>query len=185
MTNSRSQNQGADDDRPTAMVGRSHGSAGVGGEAYVPGDEERIAAVRRMLLEFKLHTTEPAWSSQLLSRAVEAVLAVPRGTTGDLFSAVFSIFADYPAALSPARANFIKDLVVECFTRHRSDYNAVDWEQFANRFGANASASQLYLGFLAIPPERLTEKLAGAIASGLEDTPYRDEVLASRGDITA
>jgi hypothetical protein len=150
----------------------SSGATGIAVQGYAPSDAECIAAIRLVLMKLKLHTAEPIWSSEVLRRAVEGACSVSGGSLSDLFGAVSSILADYPAELSPARANFIKDLVVECFTQHGPAYNAVDWGAFAQSFSAGATPSQLYLGLLAIPPEHVSESLASLFAAGLKDTPY-------------
>lgn len=140
-------------------------------------DDDRIAAARLMLIKLKVHSAEPVWSSEVLRRFVDAVITAPGGKIGELFSALFALLADYPSELSVARASFIKDLVVACFTRHKADYEAFDWECFANKFRTGATTSQLYFALLAIDPEQVSEELATAIAHGLEHTPYRDEAL--------
>jgi hypothetical protein len=157
---------------------KSNGSTGVAGPGYAPSDDERVAAIRLILMKLKLHTAEPVWSSDALRRSVDAALSLPGGSLRDIFYAVFSIFADYPAELSQARANFTKDLLIECFTKRRRAYDAVDWDAFTKGFAVGATTSQLYLGLLAIPPEHLAESLASLIVVGLKATPYSDEALA-------
>jgi hypothetical protein len=157
---------------------KGNASQHVAKPAYVRDKDQRIAAIRLMLVKLKLHTDGPVWSSEVLRRAVDGALAVSGGELGDLFQAIFDVFADYPVDLTEARANFIKDLVVECFTRRRSAYDSSDWESFCKGFNETASSSQLYLALLAVPPDCLPGRLAAAITSGLAHTPYRDEAVA-------
>lgn len=66
----------------------------------------------RQYRELKLHTTEPAWASEVLRLVVEEAVVVSQGALGDLFSALFSVLADYQVELTQSLRNFIKDLSV-------------------------------------------------------------------------
>ena len=53
--------------------------------------EHRIAAARLLLLQLRLDTDEPRWSSSILDRIVEVVRRMPGGNVGDLYDALFEI----------------------------------------------------------------------------------------------
>jgi hypothetical protein len=139
--------------------------------------EDRIAAIRLMLLKLGVHGDDPRWSSEVLDCLVTAVIRTPGGSVGDLFRALFGVLGDYRADLSKVTAGFIKDLVINCFTKHRASYEATDWTQITQLLRAGTTPAQLYLALHAIPPQYVSPELAGAIAAGLETTPFHQEAL--------
>jgi hypothetical protein len=69
-------------------------------------------------------------------------------------------------------ANFIRDFVVRCFTRHGDSYRAIDWRAAAEAVNKESTTAQLYLAFLAIHPKDLTPEVERLIESRLEATPH-------------
>ncbi len=149
------------------------------GWADATNEADRIAACRLMLLAFYLDKDEPAWSSYLLDRFLEAVMATPQGSVADLFHALYDLLANHSKTLSEPLANLIKQLVIMSFTRHRKSYDAVDWSPFLRKASAGATPAQLYFLLYALPPELVTPELADAVAKGLAATPFHGEVTAA------
>lgn len=145
------------------------------GGADATNEADRIAACRLMLLRFYLDKEEPAWSSYLLDRFLEAVMATPQGTLADLFHALYDLLANH-SKLSGPLANLTKQLVIMSFTRHRKSYDGVDWAPFVRKASAGATPAQLYFLLHALPPEQVNPQLAQAMAKGLAGTPFQEEV---------
>lgn len=147
----------------------------------VPATEQadRIAACRLMLLLLGLDGREPAWSSYMLDQMLERVMEPLGGSVGDLFHALYSLLANYPSTLSPVVANLVKQLVVTCYTRHRSSYDAVDWDWFAQQASAGATPAQLYLALHALPPALVNVQLSQKITSAFASTPFHAESEAA------
>lgn len=148
---------------------------GVGGTA----EADRIAACRLMLLAFYLDKDEPAWSSYLLDRLLEAVMEPPGGSVGDLFRALYGLLANHRSALSKTLANLIKQIIVLCLTRQRRSYEAVDWAWFAHQASAGATPAQLYLALHAVPLALVDVQLTQAITTGLASSPFQAEAAAA------
>ena len=144
-----------------------------------PSEAERVAAARLMLLELGADSDDPRWSSAVLERLLQAVVAPPGGSVGDLLLALNGVLADFPGELSRPLANFIKDLVVACFTRYRASYEAVDWARFAHTVTPGATKPQLYLALHAIPRRFILPELGDSIASGLHSSPFQEEAVAA------
>lgn len=142
-------------------------------------EADRVAAVRRMLLGLRLDSDDPRWSSDILDRLIADVVEASDGSVGDLFHALFGVLGDYSTKLSKPVAGLIKDLVVNCFTRHPQSYSLVDWKAIAGRLGGSATAAQLYLALHAIPPEFVPATLAHAISEGLSGTSFQGEAASA------
>lgn len=141
---------------------------------------DRVAAARLMFLKLGLDSNDPRWSSDVLDRLVDAVMEQPDGSVADLIGALFGVMGDYCPELSKPTANFIKDLVVVCFTRYRESYDSVDWKRFVETFtGAKLTKAQLYLMLYAIPPQFASSELTDAITRGLEYTDFHEEALSA------
>ncbi len=140
---------------------------------------DRIAAARLMLLKLGLDGDNPTWSSAVLDRLLNAVTEAPGGSVGDVICAMCGVLGDYQAKLSKPAAGLIKDMVVRCFTRHRSDYESVDWQPLVKCIAGGATQAQFYLALHAIPPQLVTPQLAESIAKGLESTAFREEAASA------
>lgn len=137
--------------------------------------QDRRAASRLMLLKMSVDTSDPRWSSDVLARYVQAVLAIPGGTLDDVFFPLLTLLSDYRPELTPVVAHFLKDLVVSCFTRFRPEYERVDWTAFVQALGSRPTPPLCYLGLLAVPPQHMPEKAAELILSTLMPTPFGQE----------
>jgi hypothetical protein len=113
----------------------------------------------------------------VLARLVTAVVQTPGGSIEDLYHALFAVLGDNHCELSREMANFIRDLVVKCFTEHRSAYEAVDWVPLVQKIMGSATKAQLYLALHSIPPQHVSAELAELIAKGLQATPFHQEAL--------
>ena len=138
-------------------------------------EADRIAAARLMLLKLGLDGPSPAWSSEILARVVRAALEPPGGAVSDLLGACFDVLGDYQTELSPVVANLLKDLVVACFTRQRSSYEATDWPRFLDRVRDDPTNAQLYFLHLAVPPQHLPPELERSIQARLEGSPLGEK----------
>ena len=130
-----------------------------------------------MLLKLGADTDDPRWSSDVLVRLLNAVMNVPGGAVGDLLIALSGVLKEHPSDLSPSLANFIKDVVVQCFTRYRSSYETIVWNRFIQSISTNAPPPQLYLALQAIPPQHLPPELGNAITEGLASSCYHQEAV--------
>src|SRR6266851_3961408 len=142
-------------------------------------EADRIAAARLMLLKLSVDSDDPKWSSEVLERLLKTVVGVPGGSIGDVMYALYGVLGDYPSELSKPLASFIKDLVVQCFTRYPELYQSVDWNRLVQRMTASASKPQLYFALHAIPPQFVSPEFAHEIATGLDSSPYREEAASA------
>jgi hypothetical protein len=143
---------------------------------------DRIRASRLMLMAFGVQGSNPHWSSESLRRYVRAVLDTPGGLLEDVFISLCELLGESNRALSPVLANFVKDLVVLCFTENREAYETVAWERIVGSLGFSPAQPLCYFAILAVPPQHLTDEQRAAIIKGLEKSPYWDEaILAPSG----
>lgn len=142
-------------------------------------DEDRLAAVRLMLLKLGADSGDPRWSSLVLEQMVGAAATIPGSTPVELFAALYGLLGEFSAELTQPVANLVRELVVLCYMRFRPAYDAGDWSRFVRAAPGPVTAAQLYLLLHAMPPQHVAPDLAEAIARGLKPTPYRDEALAS------
>ncbi|HVJ83555.1 MAG TPA: hypothetical protein VNC50_20990 [Planctomycetia bacterium] len=137
--------------------------------------QDRLKAIESRLKVFQLETGDPKWSSYALDRFVEEAAAAPNGSVEDIYQGLDAALQANSVELTKPVAEFIKELVVGCFTRHRESYEAISWRDTVDSLDDQATAARLYLALLAIPARHVTPRLADAIAKGLESTPFRDE----------
>ena len=152
---------------------------GCGGAAPPSGttrSEDRMMASRLMLLKLRLDTTDPRWSSEILSRYVHSALATPGASLNDVLNPLSKLIGESDVELSAPLAQFLKDVVVLSFTQFRKEYEAIDWNSFIESLGARPTQAQCYLSLYAIPAEILTFTTAEMIVERLGHTRYHDEV---------
>ncbi len=135
-------------------------------------EADRIAATRLMLLKLGLAGGDPRWSSAVLGSLVDAVLAAPGGSLDDLMIALDELLGR--SELSETVAHFIKELVILCFTRHRSCYDSIDWPGLPRRASGERSEARCFFLAHALPPHSFPADLADAVARGLGPTPFRE-----------
>ena len=137
----------------------------------------RIRASRLMLLSLYLDTGQPAWSSWMLDRMLEAVVKTPGGNVGDLFHALYGLLGDYSCALSVTVANFLKIVAVGCFTQHRTSYDSTNLGWMVEKVIEGPTLAQAYLALYAIPPGIMQPKCAVSILRSLSGSHYwRDAI---------
>lgn len=117
----------------------------------------------------------PAWSSKVLEETIEKIIRCPDGRLRDIFEALWRIAGEPDAPLTRVMANFIHDIVVLCFTRYRTQYDAEDFRWMAERMHPECTPPQAYLAALALPEPLVTES-RNAILSNLKRTEFLDEV---------
>jgi hypothetical protein len=136
---------------------------------------DRTAASRLMLLTLCANTLDPRWSSEVLRRYVRAVLETPGGTLSDVFAPLVDLLGELFGGLSASLANFLKDLIVLCFTEYRNEYELVPWARVAEAVSLQLTQAQCYFGLHAIPPQYMTPQLARAISDRLALTAYQED----------
>jgi len=96
-------------------------------------EEDRVYAARLMLLKLSVDSSEPRWSSHVLSSMVDTVMATPGGRVADLVTAIYGTLGAFDCLLTDPMRHFIKDVCVDCFVRHREKYNSEDFAPAARR----------------------------------------------------
>lgn len=84
----------------------------------------------------------------------------------DLFQGLWAILGRSTADLDATIAHFIRDVVVLCFTRHRSLYEEEGFQWMAIAVQKGCTGSQAYLALHALPDKTL-EPCTQAILGGL------------------
>ena len=141
--------------------------------------QDRLNAVMLRFKRFELDTTDPKWSSYALDRFFEEIMSTPGGSIQDVYLGLDRVIKTHSVELTGTVAAFIKDLVIQCFTRYQRSYESVNWKEVVDRLSSRATEAQLYLALHAIPPQFVTPQLADAIAKGLESTAFRDEAVSA------
>jgi hypothetical protein len=159
---------------PTAAVPAGYGDR----EAAT---EDRVDAAGLMLLKLSVDTGDPLWSSHVMERMVDSVVRVPGGEVADVLRALVETLGEYRVPLTDAVANFIKDLVVLTFTRHRSSYERSDFRWLVEDLLERPTSAMAYLGLMALPDEYISD-VRNAIVAALEGTQFADEAVASLAD---
>jgi len=158
----------------------ARGASGAGTDPTLPTRQvDRWAASRLMLLMFRLDTADPVWSSYALSRYVQAVLNVPGGSLCDVFIPVLRLLGESGPELTRTVANFVKELVIYCFTTFRSAYESLDWTVLIRTLGTRPTAAQCYFALQATPPENVTPQMAAIIENALASSDYAKEAQAA------
>jgi hypothetical protein len=116
----------------------------------------------------------PAWSSHVLETTVAEILSRAGASIGDLFRSSWKLAGESDVELSPAVANFFRDIVVLCFTRYRKLYDAEDLQWMADQVRGQITPSQAYLALLALP-ENHVEQTKTSILRALEGTDFLNE----------
>jgi hypothetical protein len=133
------------------------------------------------LKKFQLDTSDPKWSSYALDRFLGEVMSAPDASVRDVYQGLDAALRASCVELTPTVAAFIKEIVVQCFTRYRQSYESVNWTEAVDMLSDKATAAQLYLALHAIPPRVIGPQSAEAIAQGLETTAFRDEAAIALG----
>jgi hypothetical protein len=142
----------------------------------------RVGVSRLMLISLGLDRSDPIWSSSRLTKLIETDLSLPGGGVGDVFLAVYDLLGEFQQQLTPILANFIKQLVIECFTQYRVSYSGFAWGQFAQQVTQTATRAQCYLAMLGVPPSMMPPHKAIAILRALVPTEYGREAMATLAD---
>jgi hypothetical protein len=141
--------------------------------------------VKEAMLWFKkceLDISDPKWSSRMLDQFFKEIVSAPGGSLGEVYQGLDAALKAYSVELTDAMANLIKDVVVQCFTQHRSAYDSMDWCWANEELSHNPSPARCYLFLLALPPEKATPQSIAAIYRGLQATPYQQEATDTLSD---
>jgi hypothetical protein len=117
----------------------------------------------------------PAWSSRVLEDKIQEIITRPNGDLLDVFKALWELTGQSDVLLTRTLANFIKDIVVLCFTKYRSKYDSINFLWMADKIQLGCTPSQAYLAALALPND-LIELCQNNILLSLKGTVFRDEI---------
>ena len=145
--------------------------------------DDRVKAAELMLLKLSIDTGNPLWSSYVMERMQDEALHAPGGRIDDLFRALAAILNEYDVPLTDTVANFVQDLVVLAFTRHRNSYNSSDLTWLVHELLTQPTPAVAYLGLIALPDEHIPAARA-AILAALGDTRFASEAASSLTDET-
>jgi hypothetical protein len=156
------------------FLGCPEKSAGIEAGSETP-EPDRVTSARLMLLKLGLHTSDPKWSSTVLTRLLKSIKSTPGGRITDLIHALYKLLGEPPYELSKPRAAFIKALAIRSFLSERSSFESIEWSRFAQDVNGVATKPQLYLALYVLPMGFISDTLAEVIIKGLESTPYHRE----------
>ena len=142
--------------------------------------EQRVTQARALLSQFSASGPPgrsggwmPAWSSAALEETVSKVLNAPAARTSDLFQALWALLAESGAALTSPMANFLRDVVVVCFTQYRSKYELDDFGWMASST-PGCSEAQAFFALHALP-DTLLRGCQDAVLLALHNSTYLAE----------
>lgn len=144
--------------------------------------DDRVKAAELMLLKLSVDTGSPVWSSYLMERMQDEILDVPGGKIDDLFRALAAVLHDYDVPLTDTVANFLKDLVVLAFIRHRNSYNTSDLAWLVHDLLTRPTPAVAYFGLLALPDEHVPAARE-AIVAALNNSRFAGEAASSLNDV--
>lgn len=142
-------------------------------EGKAVAEEDRITAVRLMLLDLYVDTGDPRWSSFVMERFVEVVMKTPGGRLRDLFQPLYVMLGDIPD-LSESLAHFIKDIVILSFSTYRPSFEAIGFDSIILDRERRLTKPQAYLLLFSLP-EEILNRLKDDILESLANTPFLSE----------
>ncbi|NTX65879.1 hypothetical protein HUA74_34990 [Myxococcus sp. CA051A] len=148
-----------------------------GGVRGLPGASERQGACRLALLAMYVDTGTPRWSSGMLDKVLDAVLAVPGGTCDDFLLALWRM-CDVPSfPLTVVGVRFIRDVVRALLTRQRRGM-PVDL-RWLTPLGTGLTPARACFSYLvlALKPEWFTDALEQSFRGALKDPEVLEEVF--------
>ena len=143
---------------------------------------DRVEAASLMFLQFAIETHEPAWSSWLLEKMLEAVLKTPKGEATDLIRGLDRALKRYHVRLTQTVANLVRDVVILTFNKAGGSYQSADWDWANEELKAGASPAQCYLFLYALPPDKLQASSVAAILRNLANTSFAKEAVVNLSD---
>ncbi len=129
-----------------------------------------------------IQTHDPKWSSWVLERLFETVLAQPQATLTDLFRGFDLALKRNTVHLTETVANLVKDVIVTGFTKYRVAYDRVEWDWANDELARGASPARCYFFLHVLPPDKATPTALMSILRGLEGTPRFEEAVATLSD---
>jgi hypothetical protein len=143
---------------------------------------ERANAAALMFLWLQIDTPEPAWSSWVLEKMIDAVLKTPKGEPIDIIRGFDHALKKYNVRLTETVAKLVKDVMTSTFSKVGNWYQAADWHWANKALGNEISPARCYLFLNLLPPEKADAGSIVAILNGLADTPFVKEALAVLSD---
>jgi hypothetical protein len=113
----------------------------------------------------------PAWSSLVLEKVIREIVSKPGGNVNDVYHALWDLLGAPEVVLTKIMSNFIHDVVVLCFTQYRTQHAAGDLAWMAAQIKMQCTASQAYLGLLALP-ESIAAECKHSLLAALEPTEF-------------
>jgi hypothetical protein len=136
-----------------------------------------VQSAKLHLLRLNAQTNDPAWSSLMLERMLDAVMAVPGGEMGDVIVALHDVLGEHHVGLSGPTGHLIVQVVVGACSRNRASYEASDLSRLTGDLldpNSRITPAQAYLMLHALP-EAITRQGRDRILTLLSETPYGDE----------
>lgn len=143
--------------------------------------------VRNFLLEFRLDTSEPVWSSKMIERMWDATLCVPEDDVSHVYKATYEFLEEFHVELSIMVMRWIDALTHNGRLRFFSSYeiyhnkNAFSW--LLEKPVSWMSTVQLYILVQAIPFSLVDEQIFVKILRRLIATPVWHTSIGWAGHI--
>ena len=117
----------------------------------------------------------PTWSSLLLEEKVKSYLAHSDGKLKMWFLGFWKLLDQRNVLFDQILTNFIKAIVVLCFSQYRTAYEKDDFLWMTELLDSDHLPAQAYLAAYSLP-EELFEKYTSVILESLNGTEFFKEV---------
>lgn len=144
--------------------------------------EDRILACRLIPLFFKLNSPNPTWSSWLLNRAVDSMLAISNINLSEIATAFLEILCQFETDLTEDVKNFCLDFSRELIANHRSRLRELDSVVFWSSGSCSDLASVAYLKYMLISPENYNVEFIIQTLSAFSDHTFFEDFTNSVED---
>ncbi len=128
--------------------------------------------IRDRLLSMGVNGSDPRWSSHVLDELFSG-----SGLVEEVFRSVFQLINT--AELTSEVCNFVKDLSVCAFMKHRESYESSNLEWLCGNVAGDCSVSQAYFALYTIPPESLTADCVVSLLKKLEASTVWSEAISN------
>lgn len=145
-------------------------------------NQARLNTAISWLNRFDLASSDPKWSSAMIERFIQEVIASTGSTLSDVFEAIDRSLHLNAVELTRTVAAFVKETVVTSFTQHRQAYNSIRWNWANDALATNPTSAECYLFLHALPPECAVPKSIAVIMKTLQGTEYEEEARVTLED---
>jgi len=153
--------------------------------------EERILVCRLIPLTMALDTNNPAWSSYMLTQAIQAATTIKGIQLTEIGSAFLETFCDYATPLNKVVYNFCIDFIKELNVRHRKRIKELDnfsWDNARCQSTASVAFLRFFLTtnvqpkfvlktMIALLQNEYFDNFIGETKYLFEDLAYKQEFL--------